>query len=192
MTFVNAQRVWILLGLSAILGCGKSLDKQIRDQIRTVDNASLPKDAVEVGKVQESGGYVLAEVTVKTQVKLKKQGDTYLMEEVRLGDRRWESVDLIVKALNQERIKKTENDMALIAAGINSYATAHGEVPQGSDFRQLIDLLTPQYLASVIRLDPWWNPFQYQASGKDSFVLRSAGPDATFGTEDDLVLSKSL
>lgn len=42
------------------------------------------------------------------------------------------------------------------------------------------------YLKNDIQLDPWGNPYQYQLTSPETFVISSAGPDGTPGTEDDI------
>ena len=54
-----------------------------------------------------------------------------------------------------------------------------------ANFRALVDQLNPRYLARVIRLDPWHQPYLYEGE-RDRYVLRSAGPDAEPGTADDI------
>jgi type II secretion system (T2SS) protein G len=54
--------------------------------------------------------------------------------------------------------------------------------------KPLIDRLNPRYLARVIRIDPWRQPYEYEGTGT-SFVLRSAGPDEKANTADDVTIS---
>jgi hypothetical protein len=59
--------------LMATLSCGKSLERQIRDQVRTFDGASLDQEQVEVTNVQEMGDHATAEVQITTGVKMIKE-----------------------------------------------------------------------------------------------------------------------
>jgi hypothetical protein len=77
--------------------------------------------------------------------------------------------------------------MEAIQAGIRRYKDIRDEVPQVADFRELIDVLTPIYLNKVIRIDAWWEPFAYRSEGESHFELRSAGPDRSLYTTDDIV-----
>lgn len=177
-----------LIGVLLLAGCGRSLEQQTREQVRTLANADLPEDSIEIVDVQETGDHAIAEVEIKTAFKLRKEDDHWILEEVRLGDRRWEKVERILEALNLERQKETRLMLKELADGITEYMTRNGEVPQTENFRELVDLLTPRFISRVIRLDSWWNPFFYSPSNGQSFELRSAGIDGIFGTEDDLVI----
>src|SRR5260370_29116002 len=52
----------------------------------------------------------------------------------------------------------------------------------------LIDRLNPRYLARIIRIDPWHQPYEYEG-GANTFVLRSAGPDGKPNTSDDVTVT---
>lgn len=179
-----------LVGVLLLTGCGKSLEEQTREQVRSLANADLPEDSVEIIDVQETGDYAIAEVEIKTAFKLRKEDERWVLEEVRLGDRQWEKVSRIIEALNVERQKETLRLLEDFAEGIAKYMDVNGEVPQAEDFRDLIDLLNPQFVSQAIRLDAWWNPFSYSTSGDRDFELRSAGVDGILDTEDDLVIRK--
>lgn len=181
-----------ILGLSllvslALLSCQKTLEDQVRHQIRTLDNAELDPEAVEVVRVRQSGKQAVAEVTIKTAVRMRKEGDKWVLQDVRLGDRRWESIDRILEAIEQSRSEQTAREMDQVKAGIEQYIQEKGEVPLVKSFDKLVDTLNPSFLPVVIRIDAWWNPYRYQVMSISKFELRSAGPDGEFDTGDDLV-----
>lgn len=181
-----------LVGVLLLTGCGKSLEGQTREQVRTLANADLPEDSVEIVDVQETGDHAVAEVEIRTAFKLRKVDERWVLEEVRLGDRRWEKVSRVLEALNLERQKETRLLLEQLTDGIAEYMALNGEVPQSENFRDLVDVLNPQFVPRVIRLDAWWNPFVYSASGTGAFELRSAGVDGILGTEDDLVITEPV
>lgn len=172
----------------ALSGCGRSLERQTRDQLRTLGGAELDARAVEVTNARASGGRATADVTIRTAVTLRHQGNQWVLDEVRLGDRRWEKVDRIVQALEQARSEETRRQMDKILAGIASYRSAHGRLPELDSFVELIDLLNPEFLDEVIRLDGWQNPFHFKQEDDGTLELRSDGPDGKRGTDDDLVI----
>jgi hypothetical protein len=176
-----------LIGTITLVSCQKSLEKQVHEQIRTLDDARLEDEDIEVVRVRQSGSQALADVTIKTVVRLRKEGNKWVLKDVRLGDRRWESVDRILRAIHEDRCNETRQEMEQIGEGVRNYRKRHGEVPQLSSFEKLIDTLCPNYLGKVIRIDAWWNPFFYRAIGESQFELRSAGADGRLGTDDDLV-----
>lgn len=159
----------------------------MRQQIRTLDHAELDSEAVEIVRVRRSGNQAVAEVKINTAVRMRQEGNNWLLEEVRLGDRRWESIDRILKAIEQSRYDQTVDEMDQVEAGIRKYIQERGEVPLVESFDKLIDTLNPRFLSAVIRIDPWWNPYSYRTKNAVGFELRSAGPDGKFGTADDLV-----
>jgi hypothetical protein len=178
---------FLLLAPLFLLSCQKSLEKQVHEQIRTIDHAELHPDSVEVLQVRQSGKQAIAEVTITTAVRMRKEGDKWILQDVRLGDRRWEKVDRILEALEESRNEQTLRDLDQLKAGIEGYLKKTGRVPAVESFDKLVDTLSPDYLPVVIRIDAWWNPYRYQFRGSRDFDLRSAGPDGRFGTPDDLV-----
>ena len=175
-----------LLALLMLTGCAKSMEKQIQDQVRTFGGASLNEAQVEITGVQESGDYATAEVRVTTAVKLRRDRDEWVIEEIRIGDRRWESAEHILAALEEKRTEATLRQMKLLQEGIGGYESRFGQVPQVDTFEELIDLISPDYQAAVIRIDAWSNPFHYRAEGEHLYDLRSSGRDGRIGSEDDL------
>ncbi|HUV14869.1 MAG TPA: type II secretion system protein GspG [Acidobacteriota bacterium] len=177
----------LLIGTILLVSCGKSLDKQVQEQVRTSANAELDAEAVEILSVRESGNQAIAEISVKTAVRMRKEGKHWVLDEVRLGDRRWEKVDRILAALEESRKAETLGQIDQIAHGIQKYVEDSGKVPQVMSYEELLDTLNPRYLPTVIRVDSWWKPFGYEPQGTAAFDLRSAGPDGEFHTDDDLV-----
>lgn len=175
--------------LLTLCGCGKSIEKQIRDQVRTVDGASLGKEQVKVKNIRQIGNVAVAEVEVTTGVKLQKQNGKWVIEEIRIGDRRWEKVDHILELIEKKRTKSSTQQMKLITAGIQRFAAAKGQVPQATNFGELTDFLSPEFLHPILRIDAWSNPFFYEATGVQEYNFRSAGPDGRLRTPDDLIAS---
>ena len=175
--------------LVALFGCGKSIEKQIRDQVRTLDRASLGKEQVKVKNIRQMGNVAVAEVEVTTGVKLEKQKGKWVIEEIRIGDRRWEKVDHILELIEKKRIESSAQQMNLITAGIQRFAAARGQAPQATSFRALTDLLSPEFLHPIMRIDAWFNPYIYEATGEHEYDFRSLGPDGRLRTPDDLIAS---
>ena len=162
------------------------MDQQLREAIRTFDDMSLKDDGVEVEKIQQMGDHAVAEITVKTAVKLAKKEGRWVIEEVRLGDRRWEKTDHILAVINEKRSATTRRQLDLISEGIRDYTGFHGQVPQAPDFVKFIDLLSPEHLDQILYLDAWSNSFIYRSLSTSTYDLLSSGPDGKQGTADDL------
>lgn len=186
---MNRRRTILLLAvLACFASCGRSPDRQIRETVATFDRMNLPSDAVEIERVSQIGDSVIAEVKVKSAVKMRRVGGEWVIEEIRLGDRRWENAEHILAAINQERGGTTWEQMRILATAVDRYHNIHRELPPASDFVSLVDLLSPEYLATVIRLDAWSQPFEYRTLSAEIYEIRSLGPDGKRGTADDLVL----
>jgi hypothetical protein len=159
------NRLCKILALALLAGsasCGRSLDRQIRETVATFDRMNLPADAVEIEKVSEIGDSVIAEVKVKSAVKMRRVGGEWVIEEIRLGDRQWERADHILRVVNEERGGVTWEQMRIVATAVDRYHNIQGELPPVDDFVSLIDVLSPEYLTSIIRIDAWSQPFQYR------------------------------
>ncbi|HSR66840.1 MAG TPA: type II secretion system protein GspG [Acidobacteriota bacterium] len=176
----------LILTAVAVCSCGKSTQDQVAAAVGGFDSAQLGEKSVQVENLKASGDFATAEVTVRTAVKLRKKEGVWHLEEIRLGDRRWEKAEHLLALLNAQRAETGRRHLNLIAQGLQRYRQEHSRHPQAVDFRALIDLLTPKYMAQVIRFDPWSRPYRYQVKG-GGFDLRSAGPDGIFDSGDDLV-----
>ena len=183
----NVKSLGLFLILLGSLGCGKSLEKQVQEQIRTFDHASLSEQQVEVQNVKENGDHAVAEVRITTAVRLVKKDGNWVIEEFRIGDRRWERAEHILAVINEQRTETTLQQLNLITEGIRRYADLNQEIPKVSSFEELMDILSPQFHNQVVRIDAWSNPFSYQTVGADAYDLKSAGPDGNLGTLDDIV-----
>lgn len=180
------KAILVLAVLALFPGCGKNLRDQVRESVRTLDNASLSKKDVEIIEVRETGDLAIAEVKVRTALKLRRKDDGWVLEEIRIGDRRWEKAAHILAAIDEKRTETTRSLLKKLADGIAAYAAEKGGVPPASDFEGLMNELAPRHLNPPIRLDAWSNPFSYQRISNYVYDLRSAGPDGQFQTADDL------
>jgi hypothetical protein len=107
--------------------------------------------------------------------------------EVRTGDRRWESIELIHTAIRKEKALRTAADLRTLATALEAYRRDNGSYVVADICSVLIDHLAPKYLSSIIRLDAWSHEFDYKGAIA-SYRLASLGPDGKSGTDDDIVL----
>ncbi|MEE8348834.1 MAG: type II secretion system protein GspG [Acidobacteriota bacterium] len=163
------------------------MENQIRTQVRTFDGASLDENQVEVTNLRELGDHATAEIQITTGVKLVKKDGKWLIEEFRIGDRRWEKAEHILALINEKRTTTTLDQMDLISEGIERYARLNQRIPQVFDSEELATLLFPRFQSQFTPTDGWANPFSYQPRGEREYELRSLGPDGRFGTPDDLI-----
>jgi general secretion pathway protein G len=86
----------------------------------------------------------------------------------------------------ETRITTTRASIGTICQTAATYEIQVGRFPESLD-----DLCTPinerkPLLKKGQLNDSWGTPFSYKMIGKDDYEVRSAGPDAKMGTEDDI------
>jgi len=106
--------------------------------------------------------------------------------DVRAGDRKWESIELIQTALRKEKALRTSAELRAIATALEAYRRDKGSYVQAETGSALIDHLAPSYLSSIVRLDAWSRELNYKGSAT-SYRLSSLGPDGKADTDDDIV-----
>lgn len=114
-----------------------------------------------------------------------KQGKWQAVE-VRTGDRRWESIELIQTAIRKEKTLRTAAELRTLATALEAFRRENGSYVQADSCSALIDRLAPRYLTSIIRLDAWSREFDYKGQAA-SYRLASLGPDGKPGSDDDIV-----
>ncbi len=176
-----------LLSALVLAGCAKNVNRQIKEAVSHFDNLDLSENEVEILSTQELGSSAVAQVQIKTAVKLVKKKGQWVVDEVRIGDRRWEKADHIRAILRSQRTETTQEQLQSISDGLRRYLDRQGTLPQVSDFPGLVAVLTPQYLPEVMLLDAWSNPYAYRRVSPQVAEVRSSGPDGLYGTQDDLM-----
>jgi hypothetical protein len=164
--------------------------KEARRLIARMAGIQLPSDAVRIKDVSALGSSATVIAQIETAFKFDKGSDgKWRVAEIRTGDRRWEDVDLLLKALNVEKTARARAELESIATALESFQRERGSYLESKSEATLIDNLNPHFLKSIIRVDPWHQPYEYQGT-RTSFLLRSAGPDEKPNTPDDLVISR--
>jgi len=178
------------VAVNATFAAGDLTPKEARKLIARMAGINLPSDAVRVKEVSAMGNSATVVAQVETAFRFDKGSDgKWRIAEIRTGDRRWEDVDLLVKALDAEKTSRARAELESIATALESYRREHGVYLESKTEAALIDSLNPRYLRSIIRIDPWHQPYQYEGT-RGSFVLRSSGPDEKPNTADDVVVTK--
>lgn len=145
-------------------------------------------DNVHIKTISEGmGGEAIVEAQFEAAFRFAADKDgKWQAVEVRTGDRKWESIELIQTALRKEKTLRTGADLRTIATALEAYRRDIGSYVQADRSSVLIDHLAPRYLNSIIRLDAWSREFDYKGS-PSSYRLVSLGPDGKPGTDDDIV-----
>jgi len=176
--------------IASTRAAGDLSTKEARRLIAHLAGIQLPSDAVRIKDVASMGSSATVTAQVETAFKFEKGSDgKWRVAEMRTGDRRWEDVDLLVKALNNEKSARARAELESMATALEAFRRERGSYLQSKSQAALIDNLTPRFLARVIRVDPWHQPYEYEGTST-SFTLRSAGPDEKANTADDVVVSR--
>jgi len=184
----------VLIAASGLIvstrAAGDLTTKEARRLIARMAGIQLPSDAVRIKDVSSLGSSATVTAQVETAFKFEKGSDgKWRVAEIRTGDRRWENVDLLMKALNVEKTARARAELESIATALESFRRERGSYLESKSEAALIDNLNPRFLARIIRVDPWHQPYEYEGT-RTSFVLRSIGPDEKPNTPDDVVLSR--
>ena len=167
---------------------GDLTPKEARKLIARLAGIQLPSDAVRVKEITPFGNSAVVVAQVETAFRLVNENDKWRVAEIRTGDRRWEDVDALVRALNVEKASRVRAELETIATALESFKRERGFYIESTSEGKLIDLLSPHYLPRVIRIDPWHQPYEYEGT-RTSYVLRSNGPDGKANTGDDIVVA---
>jgi hypothetical protein len=168
---------------------GDLTPKEARKLIARLAGIELPSDAVRVKEVSSSGNTAIVVAQVETAFRMVKDDrDKWRVTEIRTGDRHWEDLDTLMRALNVEKTARARAELESIATALESFRRERGSYVESKSEAALIDILNPRFLARVIRVDPWHQPYEYEGE-RTTFVLRSAGPDGKPNTADDILLT---
>jgi citrate lyase beta subunit len=163
--------------------------KEARKLIARMAGIELPSDAVRVKEISVSGNSAVVVAQVETAFRLVKgDQDKWRIAEIRTGDRRWEDVETLMRALNAEKTARARAELESIATALESFKRERGFYLESKSEAALIDNLSPRYLARVIRVDPWHQPYQYEGA-RTNYLLRSNGPDGKPDTADDVTIT---
>jgi len=170
---------------------GDLTPKEARKLIARMAGIELPSDAVRVKDISTSGNSAVVTAQVETAFRVVKDDKgKWRIAEIRTGDRRWEDLDTLMRALNVEKTARARAELESIATALESYRRERGSYLESKSSAALIDSLNPRYLARVIRVDPWHKPYEYEGE-RATYVLRSDGPDGKPNTADDIVVTKA-
>jgi hypothetical protein len=196
-----SKRTVLIISLAAFIGAGTFFivsntraagdlsPKEARKLIARMAGIQLPSDAVRVKDISTSGNSAVVTAQVETAFRLVKDDKgNWRVAEIRTGDRRWEDLDTLMRVLNVEKSARARAELESIATALESYRRERGSYLESKSSAVLIDNLNPRYLARVIRIDPWHNPYEYEGE-RTTFVLRSDGPDGKPNTPDDVTVT---
>lgn len=171
-------------------------NKRARCLLAELLGIQLPSDSVRIKAISplalpfNSKSSAMVEALVDADFRFNKgPKGAWRVAGVRTGARDWVDPEVVLSALNNEKVVGARADLEAIAKALEDFRGQRGFYVASKSEAVLIDFLSPRYLSRVIRLDPWRRPYLYEGT-RDQFTLRSTGPDGKENTGDDIVLSK--
>lgn len=164
---------------------GDLTPKEARKLIARMAGINLPSDAVRIKSASSLGNSAVVVAQVETAFRFVNENGKWRVAEIRTGDRNWEDVDSLIRALNAEKTSRVRAELETIATALEAFKREQGSYVESKSEAALIDFLSPHYLTPVIRVDAWHRPYEYEGT-RNSYVLRSVGPDGKPNTPDDI------
>lgn len=160
-----------------------------RELLQHLGGANLEKNQVRIKNITPSltGGDVIVEAQIETAFRISRDNGDWRVSEIRLGDRQWESFDLVEEAVRREKVRRTTVMLKEIADGLTAYQHERGRFVETEDMEELLDYLSPRYIPTPYRFDLWGKELKYRGKA-NKYRLISGGPDGKTGTKDDLVV----
>ena len=170
--------------------------KRARCLLGSLLGIEIPSDAIRIQEVNpmpiplasQPSATVVAWLRVDTRLMRDKRG--WQVAELRTGNRDWVKLESVVAAVNEQKQRQARAELDLIARALEKFRKDRGYYIVSDKQSVAIDFLSPRYLARVIRIDPWNQPYRYLGE-RNHFTLRSTGPDRKADTPDDILLSES-
>ena len=177
----------LALLLVMVAGAAKSLSpKEARKSIASIPGLEFDPNLVRIKSIEPGSGGAIVEAQFETAFRLDNKGE-WVAAEVRLGNGKWENLELLTTAIRNEKIKRTRDRLQALGAAIDAYYREQNYYPRARDMVELTDLLAPKYMNTVIRDDLWSKYLQYSSDGK-SYRIQSLGPDGKPDTSDEITL----
>lgn len=168
--------------------------KRARCMVSSLFGVSLPSDQVRIREVSPFGfsfgssdASALIIALVELDFRFARDGRGWQVTSVKTGNRDWVDVRGLSAAVDQLKRSTATTEMSLIAQALDKYRQDRGFYVVSDKESVLIDHLSPKYLTPVVRLDPWFRPYQYDGQ-QTHYSLRSLGPDGKPNTGDDIVV----
>ena len=151
VTFAAAGTFFVA---SRTLAAGDLSPKEARKLIASMAGIQLPSDAVRIKDVSSMGNSAVVVAEVETAFRMvKSDKGKWRISEIRTGDRHWEDVDTLLRALNVEKTARARAELESIATALESFRRERGFYIEAKSEATLVDKLNPRYLARVIRGD---------------------------------------
>ncbi len=178
---------WILAEVADSLSAGEA-----RVLLQHIGGADFKKNQIQIKKIGSGiGDGAIVDAQIETAFRFVHEGRDWKVAEIRLGDRQWESLELLDEAVRREKTRRTVAVLEKVAGSLDAYRRAKGAYVVAEEFVKLLDELAPGYVSPIVELDLWGTPLRYRGAAA-AYRLASAGPDRVPDTPDDLVLENGV
>jgi hypothetical protein len=162
--------------------------REARERIANALGMDKP-DNVRIKNISPGmGGEAIVEAQFDASFRFTQGKDgSWSAVEVRTGDRKWESIELIQTAIRKEKELRTTADMRTLVTALEAFRRERGFYVAADTNSALLDNLAPRYLGTIIRLDAWSHEFDYKGTAT-GYRLASLGPDGKPRTGDEIVI----
>lgn len=188
LAFMCSLLLVLTCAVIAYTGAPKIISqKEAQNLIRHMAGIELPSSAVRVKDISGFGSSAVVVAEVETAFRLNKEADgKWKVAEIRTGDRKWEDVGLLVRALDREKTARARAELGSLAVALESFRRERGFYVEAKDAAVLTDQLNPRYIKEIVRVDPWHRAYRYTGTAA-LYTLSSDGPDGKPDTADDIV-----
>ncbi len=168
--------------------------KRARCLVASLFGVALPSDEVRIKEISPFGLSIGSESTalvtavVQVDFRLARERRGWQVTEFKSGTRDWFNVTNLPAAIDEVKRASAAEDLSTIARALGDFRRDRGYFVVADKEAVLIDHLSPRYLTRIIRVDPWYRPYQYDGQ-QDRYSLRSLGPDGKANTSDDIVVA---
>src|SRR6185369_13491774 len=169
-------------------------NKRARCLVANLFGVALPSDDVRIKEISPFGlsigseSAALVEAFVRADFRVVRDAKRWRVAEFKSGSREWVNVAGLEAAIDGVKRSAATDELSTIAKALGDFRRERGSFVVSDSESVLIDHLSPRYLPRVIRIDPWYRPYQYDGQ-PDHYSLRSVGPDGKPNTPDDVVVS---
>ena len=169
-------------------------NKRARCLVANLFGVALPSDDVRIKEISPFGlsigseSAALVEAFVRADFRVVRDAKRWRVAEFKSGNREWVNVAGLEAAIDVVKRSAATDELSTIAKALGDFRRERGSFVVSDSESVLIDHLSPRYLPRVIRVDPWYRPYQYDGQ-PDHYSLRSLGPDGKPNTPDDVVVS---
>ena len=168
--------------------------KRARCLVASLLGVALPSDDVRIKEISPFGlsigseSAALVTALVRVDFRLARDKSGWHVSEFKSGRRNWANITGLPAAIDEIKRSAASEDLSTLAKALGDYRRDRGYFVVSDKESVLIDHLSPRYLDRVIRVDPWYRPYQYEGQ-QDRYSLRSLGPDGKPNTPDDVVVA---